>query len=106
MKGWVVNGAAQPLIWVIWAAKTAHPCQWMLWVGVLGGGLAKLLEIYDSSPLQGIIDANAFCHAATILLTCILWSLLEMKDICFAGILSWLKLGTHLDAGIGFCNGS
>lgn len=76
MKGWVVNGAAQPLIWVIWAAKTAHPCQWMLWVGVLGGGLAKLLEIYDSSPLQGIIDANAFCHAATILLTCILWSLL------------------------------
>ncbi|PON58806.1 Per1-like [Trema orientale] len=56
---------AQLLIWAIFAGVTRHPSRWKLWLVVVAGGLAMLLEIYDFPPYQGFVDA----HATTIPLT-------------------------------------
>ena len=74
MKVCVVMAVAQLLIWAIWAGMTRHPSRWKLWVVVIGGGLAMLLEIYDFPPHQGFFDAHAIWHATTIPLTCLWWS--------------------------------
>ncbi|XVE52893.1 hypothetical protein DITRI_Ditri02bG0160700 [Diplodiscus trichospermus] len=77
MKVCVVMAVAQLLIWAIWAGITRHPSRWKLWVVVIGGGLAMLLEIYDFPPYQGFFDAHAIWHATTIPLTCLWWSFIR-----------------------------
>ncbi|GLT71217.1 hypothetical protein SLA2020_432510 [Shorea laevis] len=74
MKVCVVMEVAQLLIWAIWAGMTRHPSRQKLWVVVIGGGLAMLLEIYDFPPYQGFFDAHAIWHATTIPLTYLWWS--------------------------------
>lgn len=77
MKVCVVMAVAQLLIWAIWAGVTRHPSRWKLWVVVVGGGLAMLLEIYDFPPFEGFVDAHALWHATTIPLTYIWWSFIK-----------------------------
>ncbi|PSS14385.1 Post-GPI attachment to proteins factor 3 like [Actinidia chinensis var. chinensis] len=77
MKVCVVMAVAQLLIWAIWAGVSRHPSRWKLWVVVVGGGLAMLLEIYDFPPYEGFVDAHALWHASTIPLTYIWWSFIE-----------------------------
>ncbi|XP_048229262.1 uncharacterized protein LOC8272619 isoform X2 [Ricinus communis] len=77
MKVCVVMGVAQLLIWAIWAGVSRHPSRWKLWMVVVGGGLAMLLEIYDFPPYKGFIDAHALWHATTIPLTYIWWSFIR-----------------------------
>ncbi|XP_065865125.1 uncharacterized protein [Euphorbia lathyris] len=77
MKVCVVMAVAQLLIWAIWAGITRHPSRWKLWVVVVGGGLAMLLEIYDFPPYKGFVDAHALWHATTIPLTYIWWSFIR-----------------------------
>ncbi|XP_059666668.1 uncharacterized protein LOC132312344 [Cornus florida] len=77
MKVCVVMGVAQLLIWSIWAGVTRHPSRWKLWLVVVGGGLAMLLEIYDFPPYLGFVDAHALWHATTIPLTYIWWSFIK-----------------------------
>ncbi|KAK8261394.1 hypothetical protein V6Z12_D13G184200 [Gossypium hirsutum] len=77
MKVCVAIGVAQLLIWAIWVGITCHPSRWKLWVVVVGGGLAMLLEIYDFPPYQGFFDAHAIWHATTIPLTCLWWSFIR-----------------------------
>ncbi|KAL6998960.1 hypothetical protein U1Q18_000127 [Sarracenia purpurea var. burkii] len=77
MKVCVVMAVAQLLIWAIWAGVTRHPSRWKLWVVVVGGGLAMLLELYDFPPYQGFVDAHALWHASTIPLTVIWWSFIK-----------------------------
>jgi hypothetical protein len=74
MKVCVAMGVAQLLIWAVWAGVTNHPSRLKLWVAVVGGGLAILLEIYDFPPYQGFVDAHALWHATTIPLTYLWWS--------------------------------
>ncbi|KAJ6417735.1 hypothetical protein OIU84_001169 [Salix udensis] len=74
MKVCVAMGVAQLLIWAVWASVTRHPSRFKLWVAVIGGGLAMLLEIYDFPPYQGFVDAHALWHATTIPLTYLWWS--------------------------------
>ncbi|KAJ6358439.1 hypothetical protein OIU76_000196 [Salix suchowensis] len=74
MKVCVAMGVAQLLIWAVWASATRHPSRFKLWVAVIGGGLAMLLEIYDFPPYQGYVDAHALWHATTIPLTYLWWS--------------------------------
>ncbi|GAB4836677.1 hypothetical protein Ancab_001590 [Ancistrocladus abbreviatus] len=74
MQVCVAMAVAQLLIWAIWAGITCHPSRWKLWLGVVGGGLTMLLEIYDFPPYQGFVDAHALWHATTIPLTYIWWS--------------------------------
>ncbi|KAM7499597.1 hypothetical protein LguiA_024011 [Lonicera macranthoides] len=64
---------AQFLLWAIWAGVSRHPSRWKLWVVVVGGALAMLLEIYDFPPYQGFVDAHALSHAATVPLTYLWW---------------------------------
>ncbi|KAJ4849456.1 hypothetical protein Tsubulata_013956 [Turnera subulata] len=73
MKVCGAMGVAQLLIWGIWAAVSRHPSRWKLWVVVVGGALAVLLEIYDFPPYQGFVDAHALWHATTIPLTYLWW---------------------------------
>ncbi|GAB4854750.1 hypothetical protein Ancab_023335 [Ancistrocladus abbreviatus] len=68
---------AQLLIWAIWAGTTRHSSHWKLWLVVVGGGMAMLLEVYDFPPYQGFVDAHALWHAATIPLTYIWWSFIK-----------------------------
>ncbi|XP_040987002.1 post-GPI attachment to proteins factor 3 [Juglans microcarpa x Juglans regia] len=77
MKVCVFMGVTQLLLWAIWAGVTRHPSRWKLWVVVVGGGLAMLLEIYDFPPYQGFVDAHALWHATTIPLTYIWWSFIR-----------------------------
>ncbi|XP_048127444.1 post-GPI attachment to proteins factor 3-like isoform X1 [Rhodamnia argentea] len=77
MKVCVVMGIAQLLIWAIWAGVTRHPSRWKLWVVVVGGGLAMLLEIYDFPPYMGFVDAHALWHATTIPLSYLWWSFIR-----------------------------
>ncbi|XP_075489270.1 uncharacterized protein LOC142528096 isoform X2 [Primulina tabacum] len=77
MKVCVVLAVAQLLTWAIWAGITRHPSRWKLWIVVVGGGLAMLLEIYDFPPYQGLMDAHALWHATTIPLTYIWWSFIK-----------------------------
>ncbi|KAG2679705.1 hypothetical protein I3760_11G064000 [Carya illinoinensis] len=77
MKVCVFMGVTQLLLWAIWAGVTQHPSRWKLWVVVVGGGLAMLLEIYDFPPYQGFMDAHALWHATTIPLTYIWWSFIR-----------------------------
>lgn len=74
MKVCAAMGVAQLLIWAVWAGVSHHPSRWKLWVVVVGGGLAKLLEIYDFPPYHGFVDAHALWHASTIPLTYLWWS--------------------------------
>ncbi|KAF7153035.1 hypothetical protein RHSIM_Rhsim01G0023500 [Rhododendron simsii] len=77
MKVCVVMAVAQLLIWAVWAGVSRHPSRLKLWVVVLGGGLAMLLEIYDFPPYEGFVDAHALWHATTIPLTYIWWSFIK-----------------------------
>ncbi|KAA8544969.1 hypothetical protein F0562_019814 [Nyssa sinensis] len=77
MKVCIVMAVAQLLIWAIWAGVSHHPSRWKLWVVVLGGGLAMLLEIYDFPPYHGFVDAHALWHATTIPLTYLWWSFIK-----------------------------
>ncbi|XAR67279.1 hypothetical protein NMG60_11001972 [Bertholletia excelsa] len=77
MKVCVVMVVAQLLIWAIWAGVTHHPSRWKLWVVVVGGGLAMLLEVFDFPPYQGFMDAHALYHACTVPLTYIWWSFIR-----------------------------
>ncbi|XP_052208243.1 uncharacterized protein LOC127812025 [Diospyros lotus] len=77
MKVCVVMAVAQLLIWAIWAGVTRHPSRWKLWVVVVGGGFAMLLEIYDFPPYKGFVDAHALWHATTIPLTYLWWSFIK-----------------------------
>uniref|UniRef100_A0A6M2EWN0 Post-GPI attachment to proteins factor 3 n=1 Tax=Populus davidiana TaxID=266767 RepID=A0A6M2EWN0_9ROSI len=77
MKVCVAMGVAQLLIWAVWAGVTRHPSRFKLWVAVVGGGLAILLEIYDFPPYQGFVDAHALWHATTIPLTYLWWSFVK-----------------------------
>lgn len=67
-------GVIQLLIWAIWGGVSGHPSRWKLWVVVLGGAIAMLLEIYDFPPYLGLVDAHALWHATTIPLTYLWWS--------------------------------
>ncbi|KAK3039240.1 hypothetical protein RJ639_027944 [Escallonia herrerae] len=74
MKVCLAMGIAQLLLWAVWAGVTRHPSRWKLWVVVIGGALAMLLEIYDFPPHRGLVDAHALWHATTIPLTYLWWS--------------------------------
>lgn len=76
----VAMGVAQMGIWAIWAGLSRHPARLKLWVVVLGGALAMLLEIYDFPPYEGLVDAHALWHATTIPLTYLWWSF--ARDDC------------------------
>ncbi|KAH9620465.1 hypothetical protein KSS87_021761 [Heliosperma pusillum] len=77
MQVCVVIAVAQLLVWAIWAGTTRHPSRLKLWFVVVAGGLAMLLEIYDFPPYQGLVDAHALWHAATIPLTYTWWSFIK-----------------------------
>lgn len=77
MKVCATLGVAQILLWAIWAGVTHHPSRWKLWVVVIGGGLASLLEIYDFPPYRGFVDAHALWHATTIPLSFLWWSFIR-----------------------------
>ncbi|KAK6115448.1 hypothetical protein DH2020_007717 [Rehmannia glutinosa] len=77
MKVSVAMGIVQLVTWSIWAGVTRHPCRWKLWIVVVGGSLAMLLEIFDFPPYQGLLDAHALWHASTIPLTYIWWSFIK-----------------------------
>lgn len=77
MKVCVVMGVTQLLLWAVWAGVTRHPSRWKLWVVVVGGGLAMLLEIYDFPPYMGFVDAHALWHLTTIPLTYLWWSFIK-----------------------------
>lgn len=77
MQVCVVMAVVQLLLWAIWAGVTRHPSRWKLWVVVVAGGLAMLLEIYDFPPYQGFVDAHAAWHATTIPLTYVWWSFIR-----------------------------
>lgn len=67
-------GALQIVLWAVWAGISRHPARWKVWVVVLGGALASLLEIYDFPPQWELVDAHALWHATTIPLTYLWWS--------------------------------
>ncbi|XP_023645070.1 post-GPI attachment to proteins factor 3 isoform X2 [Capsella rubella] len=73
----VAMGVSQLLLWARWAAVSSHPSNWKLWVVVIAGGLAMLLEIYDFPPYEGYFDAHSIWHAATIPLTILWWSFIR-----------------------------
>lgn len=73
----VIMAVSQLLLWAIWAGLTRHPSRWKLWVVIIGGGHAMLLEIYDFPPYEGFVDAHALWHATTIPLTYIWWSFIR-----------------------------
>lgn len=73
----VVMGVAQLLIWAVFAHVARHPSRWKVWVVVLGGALAMLLEIYDFPPYMDFVDAHALWHASTIPLTYLWWSFIR-----------------------------
>ncbi|CAI0450406.1 unnamed protein product [Linum tenue] len=73
----VAMGIVQLLTWAIWAGVSRHPSRWKVWVPVIGGGLAMLLEIYDFPPYKGYFDAHSIWHATTIPLTYVWWSFIR-----------------------------
>lgn len=73
----VVMAVAQLTIWAVWAGVSRHPSRWKLWLVVISGGLAMLLEIYDFPPYEGLLDAHAIWHATTIPLTYVWWSFIR-----------------------------
>lgn len=77
MKVCVVMAVAQLLIWAIWAGISRHPSRRKVWLVVIRGGLAMLLEIYDFPPYQGFIDAHALWHATTVPIAYIWWSFIR-----------------------------
>jgi hypothetical protein len=77
MKVCVAMGVAQLLIWAAWGGVSRHPSRWKVWVVVVGGGLAALLEIYDFPPYEGYIDAHALWHACSIPFTYLWWSFIK-----------------------------
>ncbi|XP_042481194.1 post-GPI attachment to proteins factor 3-like [Macadamia integrifolia] len=77
MKVCGVMGVAQLLLWAFWAGITHHPSRWKLWVVVIGGGLAMLLEFYDFPPYWGYLDAHALWHASTIPIGYLWWSFIR-----------------------------
>ncbi|KAG9136564.1 hypothetical protein Leryth_014400 [Lithospermum erythrorhizon] len=77
MKVCVTMGVAQLLIYSIWAGVTNHPSRLKVWLVMVGGGFAMLLEIFDFPPYQGLVDAHALWHATTIPLTYLWWSFIK-----------------------------
>ncbi|KAJ8752982.1 hypothetical protein K2173_008717 [Erythroxylum novogranatense] len=73
MKVCLAMGVAQLLIWAIWAGTSNHPSRRKLWIVVVCGALALLLEIYDFPPFKGFVDAHALCYATTIPLAYLWW---------------------------------
>nr|AFK33317.1 unknown [Medicago truncatula] len=73
----VVMAVAQLTIWAVWVGVSRHPSRWKLWLVVISGGLAMLLEIYDFPPYEGFLDAHAIWHATTIPLTYVWWSFIR-----------------------------
>lgn len=77
MKVCLVLVFSQLLIWAVWAGITRHSARFKLWVVVVGGGLAMLLEIYDFPPYMGYVDAHALWHATAIPLSYLWWSFIR-----------------------------
>lgn len=73
----VVMAMAQLSMWAVWAGVSNHPSRWKLWLVVISGGLAMLLEIYDFPPYEELFDAHALWHVTTIPLTYIWWSFIR-----------------------------
>ncbi|KAL7108448.1 hypothetical protein ACP275_06G112900 [Erythranthe tilingii] len=74
MKVSVAMSAVQIVLWAVWGGVSRHPSRWKLWVVVLGGSLAVLLEIYDFAPYWELVDSRALGHAIMIPLTYLWWS--------------------------------
>lgn len=70
----MLMAVVQLLIWAIWAGVSSHPARWKLWVVVVGGVFAMVLETYDFPPYMGYVDANALWNATNIPLTFLWWS--------------------------------
>lgn len=67
-------GAAQLLIWAIWAGVSNHPSRWKLWVFIFGRSIAMFLTVYDFPPYMGHIDPQALWNILNIPLTYLCWS--------------------------------
>ncbi|XP_031108840.1 post-GPI attachment to proteins factor 3-like [Ipomoea triloba] len=65
---------AKLAIWGVWAGVSRHPSRWKLWVVVIGGVIATLVEVFDFAPYWGYVDAHAVWHATCIPLTYLFWS--------------------------------
>ncbi|MED6138922.1 hypothetical protein PIB30_079075 [Stylosanthes scabra] len=66
--------AMQLTIWAIWSVFSQHPSRWKLWLVILGGVAAFVLKGLDFPPYEGLVDAHALSHAATVPFTCLWWS--------------------------------
>lgn len=77
MKVCVTMGVSQLLLWTFWAGYVGHPARFKLWVVVIAGLLAMLLEIFDFPPIWGLFDAHSLWHAFTIPLTFFWWSFIK-----------------------------
>ncbi|MED6160465.1 hypothetical protein PIB30_051748 [Stylosanthes scabra] len=77
VKVCMIMAILQLLIWAVWAGISKHPARRKLWLVVVGGGIAMLLENFDFPPYKGYVDAHALWHATTIPLTFLWWSFIR-----------------------------
>ncbi|XP_051123049.1 uncharacterized protein LOC127245932 isoform X2 [Andrographis paniculata] len=81
MKACMAMGGVQMVVWAAWAGATRHPSRRKLWMVVLGGALALLLEICDFPPYWGLVDAHAVWHATTVPATYLWWSFVRDDSV-------------------------
>eukprot|EP00271_Cylindrocystis_brebissonii_P003761 TRINITY_DN15017_c0_g1_i1.p1 TRINITY_DN15017_c0_g1~~TRINITY_DN15017_c0_g1_i1.p1 ORF type:complete len:376 (+),score=50.83 TRINITY_DN15017_c0_g1_i1:252-1379(+) len=75
MKVCLVMGAAQLLLWLLWAIFSPnHPKRLKVIFTVLATVLALGFEVYDFPPMWGVFDAHALWHATTVPITMSWWS--------------------------------
>lgn len=73
----VVISATKLVLLAIWGSRSRHPSRWKLWVVVVGGAVAMLVEIIDFPPYKDFMDAHALCQAITAPLNYIFWSFIR-----------------------------
>lgn len=81
MKVCMVISAVQITVWAVWAAYTRHPYRWKLWVVVVGGAVAMVLNLYDFPPYRAVVDARALWHATMIPLSYLWWSFVRDDSV-------------------------
>ncbi|CAN4085271.1 unnamed protein product [Withania somnifera] len=77
MKVCLAVGMLQLILWAVCAGVTHHPSCWKLWILMVGGALAALLEIYDFPLYRGFMDAHALWHDTTIPMMYLWWSFMQ-----------------------------
>ncbi|XP_010523608.1 PREDICTED: post-GPI attachment to proteins factor 3 isoform X2 [Tarenaya hassleriana] len=87
MKAVLTVGAVEFTVWGGWAAMTAHPSRWKLWIFLVLSIVSMFFKMCDFPPLYGYVDAQFLWRIAAIPLAYLWWSFIRDDAVFCTAVL-------------------